>query len=248
MSVKNMGGGGDSERGLGFLMSMKYKRFVIANEVPEDTVFSGNAIKLFASGGDTLKARGLYKEPAEFKLECLPMLFCNDFPKIKGSDDAVKNRMRFLNCEYSYLNGSDYEKQKSNPNVKLGDDKIKTVFIKRPDVIKAFIYLVISNYRSCKPEPPQSVINETEEWSSTDNVNDKIKDLLEVGAETILFNDIYEHFISNDLTFSKTKAGKILASMGFQKIDKKMNGKKGLYYSNVAMINCKNTVNASDNY
>ena len=58
-------------------------RFAIANERPDGTTLSGDRIKTFSGGGDTITARQNHQDEYEFWLQCLPMIFANDI-KYKG--------------------------------------------------------------------------------------------------------------------------------------------------------------------
>jgi phage/plasmid-associated DNA primase len=228
--------GDDTEKTLGFMTQLKNKRIVYANETSPDCVFDAGMIKTFASGGDTIKARPLFKDPQTFKLECSPFLFCNDFNTIRGADDATSNRLRFLESQYAYLTGSNYENKKKNPNVRLGDDNIKNVFIKRQDVLKTFALMICNSYSTSKPIEPDCVQRETQEWVQHDDMETIIDNLVEFdeGSETS-FGDVYNHLTQNGVAVSKTKAGTLLKKLGFNQIEKKVNKKKGRYYQNLKL-------------
>jgi hypothetical protein len=228
--------GDDTEKTLGFMTQLKGKRIVYANETSPDCVFDAGMIKTFASGGDTLKARPLFKDPQTFKLECSPFLFCNDFNTIRGADDATSNRLRFLESQYAYLTGSNYEDKKKNPNVKLGDDNIKNVFIKRQDVLKTFAMMICDAYSTTKPVEPDCVQRETKEWVQHDDMETIIDGLIEFDeGHEVSFGEVYNHLTQNGVAVSKTKAGTLLKKLGFNQIQKKINKKKGRYYQNLKL-------------
>jgi len=60
---------------------------LLVDEIKNDgakVALSSTELKKFASGGDTLKGRQNYDRSAqEFKLQGLPVVLCNDRPKIK---------------------------------------------------------------------------------------------------------------------------------------------------------------------
>jgi hypothetical protein len=234
--TKKVKGDSDTEKTLGFMTQLKGKRIVYANETSPDCVFDAGMIKTFASGGDTLKARPLFKDPQTFKLECSPFLFCNDFNTVRGADDATSNRLRFLESQYAYLTGSNYENKKQNPNVRLGDDNIKNVFIKRKDVLKTFAMMLCDAYSTTKPKEPECVIKETREWVQHDDMETIIDGLVEYDeGHEVSFAEVYNHLTQNGVVVSKTKAGTLLKKLGFNQIEKKVNKKKGRYYQNLKL-------------
>ena len=56
---------------------------------------------------------------------------------MKGQDDATENRLKFIETSYSYLHGDLYESKKLNPNVRKADPELKSVWLKRKDVLEA---------------------------------------------------------------------------------------------------------------
>ena len=232
--------GDDSEKMLGFLHKLKNKRIAYSNESSPDAVFDAQMIKMFASGGDTLKVRSLYKESVEFKLEALPFLFCNDFNNIKGACDATTNRIKIIESQYRYLNGDQYDKFKQNANVRIGDDSIKNVFVKREDVLKNFCYMVCQAYTQGQaPTPPSCVKMETNEWVGSDDMSSKIGELVnQQEGSDLQFSLIYSFLQKHGISGTKTKVGKKLNELGFEKIDKKdpTTKKTARYILNINLI------------
>ena len=160
----------DEAKGLSFLVPLKDKRIVIGNEASRSAVFDSQRINMMASGGDTICARQNNKDETEMKLACTVFLFCNDMSKINGLDDSVANRLRFLEPQFTFLAGMQYNKRKRQPNVREADDTIKTVFVKRPDVCAAFVSHLCHIFRTERPVEPASVVQQTNEWTEADDV------------------------------------------------------------------------------
>jgi hypothetical protein len=185
--------------------------------------------------------RSLYKESGEFKLEALPFLFCNDFNNIKGACDATTNRIKIIESQYRYLNGDQYDKFKQNANVRVGDDSIKTVFVKREDVLKNFCYMVCQAYTQGQaPTPPSCIKMETNEWVGSDDMSSKIGELVtQQEGSDLQFSLIYSFLQKHgNISATKTKVGKKLADLGFQRLDKKdpTTKKTARYILNINLI------------
>ena len=237
--------GDDSEKLLGFLMKLKNKRIVYASETSVDAVFDAAMIKMFASGGDKMTARQMRQDPQSFKLEAQPFLFCNDFNNIKGACDATSNRIKIIESQYRYLSGEQYDKFKGNANVRVGDDSVKNVFVKNPEVLRNFCYMICMAYKSGQQEtPPNCVRMETNEWVSADDISNQIDELVLIQENNdIQFTTIYNYLKTKGITASKTKVGKKLKELGFEKKDKKdpVTKKTQTYYLNINLIKSENT-------
>jgi len=120
--------------------------------------------------------------------------------------------------------------------VRLGDDNIKNVFIKRKDVLKTFAMMLCDAYSTTKPKEPECVIKETREWVQHDDMETIIDGLVEYDeGHEVSFGEVYNHLTQNGVAVSKTKAGTLLKKLGFNQIEKKVNKKKGRYYQNLKL-------------
>ena len=88
-------------------------RFVSRSRTKRPTVhtLSGDRIKTFSGGGDTITARQNHQDEYEFWIQALPMIFANDI-KYKGDDQTVA-RMKFIDALFRYLDAENYENEKS---------------------------------------------------------------------------------------------------------------------------------------
>ena len=75
------------------LAQTKGKRFACFQE-PEGTESINVGLMKELSGGDTLMARGLHKDPIEFKPQFKMVLTCNVLPDINASDRGTWRRVR----------------------------------------------------------------------------------------------------------------------------------------------------------
>lgn len=229
----------DNGKANSWMVAIANHRIAFCSEIPMGTPIDQGAIKTLSSGGDPITGRQNFKDEMTFNLECTPFAFLNDMPEIKGADDAIANRMRYLETQYVYLPDHLYEVQKEAKHVRLADPDIKESFVAREDVLRTFAIMICLNYKPSPPVPPAEVIAETKEWVSADDMSEKIKGLFEVTGKD---ND---HVTCKHFTFhaeqagiqaSSTKIGKILKSLGFNSSVKKIDGKPERVYSGIVLL------------
>jgi putative DNA primase/helicase len=75
--------------------ALKGARFVAAAEVEQGRVLAESKVKQL-TGSDTVTARFLYSEPFDFKPEFKLWLSTNNKPVIRGTDDAIWDRIRLI--------------------------------------------------------------------------------------------------------------------------------------------------------
>jgi phage/plasmid-associated DNA primase len=116
-----------SEKAHSWLLQERHKRVLLVNEIKNDgakVALSSTELKKLASSGDTLKGRQNYDRSAqEFKLQGLPVVLCNDRPKIKPLDTGVRNRPVELHKQYSFMQPEalQHEQQRGNRYVQQGE-------------------------------------------------------------------------------------------------------------------------------
>jgi len=218
----------DSAKAKSWMVAIASKRIVFCSEIPMGTPIDQGSIKTLASGGDPITGRQNFKDEMTFNLECSAFAFLNDIPEIKGSDDAIRNRMRYLETQYVYLSDEAYEERKSNPIVRKADDSVRKVFVKREDVLRTFAIMICNNYKPKRPVAPSEVLIESKEWLSSDDVIDKIRDLFEfTGKEDDIISSSQLNQLCKQagIEASPTKIGKVMRGLGYPVVIKKQNGK-----------------------
>ena len=75
------------------LVKNKGKRFITLQEPEENETINVGAMKEL-TGGDKIQARGLFKDPIEFKPQWTPIMTCNVLPPMSGNDNGVWRRTR----------------------------------------------------------------------------------------------------------------------------------------------------------
>jgi len=148
-------------------------------------------------------------------------------PQIKGNDagDAVLNRMVYVGTEYKYLKPQEYEKEKADPKVRLGDPSLKDDYLKRPDVQEAFARLICKAYESEAPPLPECCIKKALEYKPEKSLKERLEKIFDFTGDKndyVVFGDLYEHFQGVE---TSTAVGNTLTKMGIRGTVKKVDGK-----------------------
>lgn len=156
------------------VVESKGKRYAYLEEPDEGERINVGLMKEY-SGGDKIKGRGLWSNFIEFKPQFKIILFCNDMPKVPGSDKGTWRRLKVLEFSSSFVSNP------KNENEFLID---KYLGEKIPKWAESFMSLLVHNYfTNYKTNGglfiPQEVAKYTEEYQ---------KDM-----------DIYVDFISSRL-------------------------------------------------
>ncbi len=170
--------GGDEAKARSWMCPIRNCRIILSNEIPMNRPLDASMIKTISSGGDPITARQNHQDEYTFKCQASCLLFVNDMPEIRGMDDATTNRMRYITTEYSYLDGDNYERHKNSAVVRKADVTLKSVYIKRDDVMKAFAYLLCTSYQPSKPHTPEEVITESRQWTEADDMVEHISSMI----------------------------------------------------------------------
>ena len=219
--------GGDEAKARSFLIDFVGVRLVVCNElkIEKNTVFDGNKIKSFCSGGDTQSARKNYCDETFFKLECSLMFFANDLPPIKPAD-AKERQVEYSLCS-KFCDDKTYKEKKSEVNNTFRyypkDDKLK-MEISNQKLQMAFIHILIDAFNKGSVDYPEilSKDNETDEtddyktfysffdFDAEDKDRLSLKDINAMCKERgLLFQSkkIKHLLINKGLEFKKTNKG-----------------------------------------
>jgi len=139
------------------LIDIKNSRLVTFSETGRDEELNAEIIKTI-SGGDAITARGLYKEPITFKLQCKLLICTNNKPKFDGNDFAMTRRLKFMPFEASFVD----KPNPSNKNqYKIDKGLEKTIVENHLD--EFFTFCVRGAMRWFKRkifEPPTTILKE----------------------------------------------------------------------------------------
>ena len=217
--VKNSGG--DSAKNLSWVVPTEFKRLVVCSEIPIDKKkvkrLDGNLIKKI-HGGDIIQARVNNKDEINFRSQASYLLCANDLPPIDG-DDCLQTCVEF-NMPSQFV---------SNPmgdNQYKMDEKIKTHFLPRLDIINAFRYVIFEAFENDKPIMPDELKKILEENEEENDNNKFIESFIKTTSvdDFLNINDIYNKY-KNTFVISKKKMNLILKSKGFK--SKRIKNKKG---------------------
>lgn len=219
-------GSGDSAKAQSWMVPIRHKRFAMLNESSQQQNIDARIIKICAGGGDPITARQNHKDEFTFTLQCMFWFFMNDMPKIDGATDATGNRVRVLEPEFRFLEGSMYEQNKKDPKVKKADPSIRDVYVCREDVQKAFASLLCKHYLHKKPEC--AIVDDiSKQWTKTDDVDTLIREniIIEPGAK-VTQKALLAHLKKQQVEVSSNKLGRIM---------KKIIGENNVTKSNVTV-------------
>ena len=209
--------GGDQAKAKSWLLALSSNRLVFSNELPisKNSEIDGNTIKEMSSGGDLMTARSNNKDEVSFRLQCMPWLFVNDLPKIRAieTDTAVAGRLRVVSMPSQFLPaGSEYESKKHMPGVVLGDDWVKDVFVKDPEVGQAFAILITRYFRPYITPDCDAVMEETEQWTKKSSKDNFLHKYIEKGEPShfLNMNEIESFLKANGHVISPAVLGKNL--------------------------------------
>jgi len=203
-----------------------------------DKPLNGVTLKKISSGGDGIQARVNFKDEIEFVLQPLVILAANDFPAITAADDALSNRAAYFDMPNVYLEPDMIQSYKGDKIVKETDSSIKDVWAKNIETAEALFALLVDSYSETKPPKPASVVQTSKEWTSTDSINEKIKDLFEVKQDSyILTKNMFKAVVANGIQVSSNKLGRIMTILGFPSDQKTVNGQTFRAYWGINLKN-----------
>ena len=216
---------GDQAKNLSWIVPLINKRIVFSNEIKMKQTLDGEFMKTI-SGGDELTARQNHKDESSYAPQFTTFLFANDLPKIETADEiSRRERFHYISTKYSYFSGAKYESNKHRDNIKLADTTIKTHYIHRSEIYKTFVYMILNAFKPHRPDPPQAVIDESDEWEAENNET-QIIDLFaqgDINVDYITVKDAYKIIENEGITTSHKNIKKILLREGYKYSQKRVN-------------------------
>ena len=219
----------ETARANGFMLNLQFQRIILANEMSVDSngssTFDGNKIKKFHSGGDYIQARGLYQKETNFRLQGRCFFSMNDVPIVKPSDAMEK----CLHYEFNSKFIKKGEKEKySNVRYLEADDSIKSVFLRREDVLNEFALIIIDAYKTNVSFPKELKIEQNEDLENDDDRLINLFDFTEISEDRISTLQLKSILTENKINFTSRKATSILVGRGAKKFNNKGRGVCGL--------------------
>ena len=224
------------------LAQAKGKRFMVLQEPCEDEKLNTGFMKEL-TGGDKIIARGLYKDPMEFKPQFSIVLTCNHLPNVPSDDGGTWRRLRVVQYSSKFI---------ENPNpVKKNEFKIDTELSLKFDGWKEnFMGILIHYYKKYMNEgiyEPEEVLICTKEYQKE---NDIMKNYIDerIGKKEHSFltqNELYADFKywykesghKVKATPTKSNISKYFIKLfGDYNGDTKVNGWKGYELNNISIL------------
>lgn len=135
----------------------KGKRFMQVDEPEEGAKINVGLMKYY-TGGDKIKARGLFKDPVEFKPQFKIVLVCNELPEVPPHDGGVWRRLEIVEFTSKFVDNPVAENEfKKDPEL---SNKLKVWG-------ETFMSMLIYYYKIYKQEgviPPKEVTKYTDEF------------------------------------------------------------------------------------
>lgn len=147
------------------LARTKGRRVAVMQEPGADEKINIGLMKEL-SGGDRIMARGLYKEPTEFRPQFKMIMTCNELPEVPGDDGGTWRRIRVIEFKSKFCDAP-------NPN-KANEFPIDiTLFEKFERWADTFISMIIDHHKRTDPATiaePMEVRIATESYKANNDV------------------------------------------------------------------------------
>ena len=207
---------GDQAKALSYLVPYRFARMIYTHEMPleKDQVVDGNMIKKFVSGGDIIEARKNFKDEVQLKLQCGFFACLNDMIPIHPTDALETCDEFYLTTKYIDEN-FDESKKLSNEMYFPKDPTLKTVFLKRPEIIDAITLVIITAQSKFCHYPEKLKMENKLDRDDDDDV--KMFDLFEFTSnkdDKLTNEDIEKAIKAKKITISTLKAKKMLKGKG----------------------------------
>ena len=174
------------------VLQSKGKRFGYFEEPGEGEKINAGLLKEF-TGGDKIKARGLHKDPIEFKPQFKLALLCNDMPEAPPNDTGYWRRMEVIEFKSHFC-----EKPKEPHEFPID----KYLSQKMKNWKELFMALLLDvyyvKYKKSGIKVPLEVVKFTLEYQKqcdqyADFISENLSDTNNMN-DLIIINDMYEEF------------------------------------------------------
>lgn len=184
---RGLAGGTNAE-----LVKAKGKRFMVLQEPSENERINVGLMKEL-TGGDTVQARGLYKDPIEFKPQFKLVLTCNDLPAVPADDGGTWRRVRVLPFTSHFVEIPDPR----NPNEFALDNELSDKLENWKEVFMSMLVKYYKEYLQTGLVEPAEVIERTEKYRKE---NDSYSEYVYTRVEfmdkksSVYITDLYDDF------------------------------------------------------
>ena len=120
--------------------------------------------------------------------------------------------------------------------MRRADTNLKSVWMKREHVLEAYASLVVKAYELEEPVAPARVIEESLEWTASDNIGEKFRELFEATGnehDTLTPIDVAKIAGKNGILASLKRLGRMMRTLGFTTTSTTRNRKKVRLYVGV---------------
>lgn len=211
------------------------KRFGYFDEPNENERINVGLMKEY-TGGDKIKARGLHKDPIEFKPQFKLVLLCNELPKVPPNDEGTWRRLEVVEFKSKFVDNP------KEPHEFERDNYLSEKIKRWKDVFLS--WLIDKYYRIYKEKGiivPTEILKYTMEYKKdSDKYIEFLDDVLVKTdpSSSILLDDLYEDFkswITDNYTDTKPDSKKTFRQFIKKKFKRnEINGSevKGFSYKN----------------
>ncbi len=173
------------------LVRTKGKRFACLQEPDKHEEIQVGLMKEL-TGGDTIIARGLHKDPVEFKPQFKMVLTCNDLPSVSANDRGTWRRISVVDFPSKFVDEPDPDDAFEFQIDENLDEKLKIW----PEAFMSLLISYYIKYRKNGIKEPEEVKKFTEEYKSESDIymqffNEKLVVLDDCDNEGIKLDDIY---------------------------------------------------------
>ena len=168
------------------------------------------------TGGDQITARGLFKNPVDFKPQFTLFLMCNQLPPVPGDDEGTWRRMEVVKFISTFIHKKLVKEGDDKNNIYEMDTKLseKLNDWKLPFMIK-LLHIFKHEYLVKGITVPKAVTEETDNYRSendliTDFINDTyiISEIKESTTSIKKISDKFTEWCSENQISSKDKPNK----------------------------------------